>query len=98
MPTPSARRRTKRAASKTQFGEATLGGFLRRVGSPLSVFIILEQPPTLLLIATDDQPSSLICPYASVRIFPVPKSVQALLLPWTTKLTPPAQEFDVGVL
>ncbi len=43
MPTPSVKRRRTRAASKTQFGEAELGGFLRKRRKPLSVFIALEQ-------------------------------------------------------
>jgi hypothetical protein len=40
----------------------------------------------------------LICPYASVRIFQVLRSVQALLQPWSTELTALAQEPDAGVL
>ena len=50
MPTPSVRRRTRRAASKTQFGEATLGGFLHG-RKPPGIFIALE----LILVRSSDR-------------------------------------------
>gem|GEM_PF-5092344 len=48
MPTPSVMpgRRTRRAESKTQFGEAELGGFLHS-RKPPSIFIFPEQSPAL---------------------------------------------------